>query len=77
MLGTVEVRETGCGLLFKSLRQRDFRLNLLVMTIIWTASGFTYYLLEFYVKYFPGNVFFNKALFGVADACSILAIKFL
>lgn len=47
------------------------------MTIIWTVSGFTYYLLEFYVKYFPGNVFFNKALFGVADSCSIWAIKYL
>ena len=47
------------------------------MCCIWSSSGFCYYLIDFYVKYFPGNVFINKGFFGLCDAASIVYIKML
>lgn len=34
----------------------------------WCFSCFSFYLIGFYVKYFPGNVFVNFAMIGFADA---------
>ena len=50
--------------------------NLIAVLIVWSVSGFSYYLLDFYVKYFPGSVFLNKALFGVVDALGLFYIQF-
>jgi len=47
------------------------------MCCIWTISGFSYYLIDFYVKYFPGNVFVNKGFFGLCDIVSIFYIQML
>ena len=55
----------------------DLRGNLLSMCCIWTISGFSYYLIDFYVKYFPGNVFVNKGFFGLCDIVSIFYIQML
>ena len=55
----------------------NLRSNLIAMCCIWTSSGFCYYLIDFYVKYFPGNVFVNKGFFGLCDAASILYIQLL
>ena len=49
----------------------NLRTNLMAMCIIWSVSGFNYYMLDFYVKYFPGNVFLNKGMFGLCDALAI------
>ena len=39
------------------------------------ATIFSFYLLDFYVKYFPGSVFVNKGLFGVMDVASFFYIQ--
>jgi hypothetical protein len=50
---------------------------LIAMCSIWAVSGFSFYMLDFYVKYFPGSVFFNKGFFGICDAVAIFYIQFL
>ena len=49
--------------------------NLIAMCCIWAVSGFNFYMLDFYVKYFPGNVFFNKSFLSVCDALAIFYIN--
>ena len=44
---------------------------------MWAISGFCWYMIDFYVKYFPGSVFFNKGFFGICDAMSIFYVQFL
>lgn len=51
------------------------RNNLIAMCCLWAVSGFSFYLLEFYVKYFPGNVFFNKGFIGFCDALAVVYIQ--
>ena len=44
---------------------------------MWAISGFCWYMIDFYVKYFPGSVFFNKGFFGVCDVLSIFYVQLL
>lgn len=58
------------------LRNRRMLGNLIAVLTVWTVSGFSFFMLDFYVKYFPGSVFFNKALFGLVDAAGLFYIQF-
>lgn len=49
---------------------KDTRSNLIVSSIIWSCSMFNYYLIAFYLKYFPGSIFKNSLWFAVADFLS-------
>jgi hypothetical protein len=56
--------------------QKLFRNNLIAAALFWSFSSFGYYLVGFYTKYSPGNVFVNFGALGVADmlAGSILRL---
>ena len=41
--------------------------NLILMTIFWTASSFNYYIMTFYLKYIPGNIYVNTSLSCIAE----------
>ena len=41
------------------LRQREILVNLILMTIVWVSTTFCYYLLNFHVKYLPGDFSIN------------------
>ena len=32
-------------------------INIMMMNIAWSASSFTYYMVGFYIKYIPGDIF--------------------
>lgn len=36
-------------------------------TILWAMSSFNFYMLTFFMKYFPGNIFENSLCFAVSD----------
>jgi hypothetical protein len=42
------------------LQQGDIVLNLCLMSYIWSAYSFCYYLLIMEIKYFPGDIFYNN-----------------
>ena len=60
--------------MFKNTTLRN---NLIAMCCMWAISGFCWYMIDFYVKYFPGSVFFNKGFFGICDAVSIFYVQLL
>ena len=43
------------------------RTNLWSAVILYVEATFNYYLLTFYLKYFPGNVFANNVYFASSD----------
>ena len=53
--------------------------NLMLMTVFWTASSFCYYLMSFYLKYIPGNIYLNVCLACMASivghCCSGFVMK--
>ena len=49
-----------------SMTKVRYRLNILQMTIMWTTSSFSYYLLNFLNKYFEGSIYINYYLEGTA-----------
>ena len=55
----------------------EIRRNLIAMCVMWANSSFSYQLIDFYVKYLPGDIYFTKALFGVMDAASVFYIQLL
>jgi Na+/melibiose symporter-like transporter len=45
--------------------------NLLFFTLLWTAAFFDYYLLNFEIKYIPGNVHVNNVASGLSELLSL------
>jgi hypothetical protein len=43
-------------------------INLIVMNLTWSAASFTYYMVGFYIKYIPGDIYINVILSGIAEA---------
>ena len=40
------------------------------MTVFWTTSSFNYYIITFYLKYIPGNIYVNTSLASTAEICA-------
>lgn len=54
-------------------QDKSMLLNLVLMTIFWTTSSFNYYIITFYLKYIPGNVFVNTSLSCTAEIIAYVA----
>eukprot|EP00355_Strombidium_rassoulzadegani_P001705 CAMPEP_0168609360 /NCGR_PEP_ID=MMETSP0449_2-20121227/1158_1 /TAXON_ID=1082188 /ORGANISM="Strombidium rassoulzadegani, Strain ras09" /LENGTH=176 /DNA_ID=CAMNT_0008649485 /DNA_START=826 /DNA_END=1353 /DNA_ORIENTATION=+ len=52
------------------LRDKVQRTNLFVMVLAWGASSFCFYILGFYMKYIPGDIFINTIITSFCDAVS-------
>jgi len=42
--------------------------NLMASCCSWLFASFNFYMITFYLKYFPGNIFVNSLTFAGADA---------
>jgi hypothetical protein len=42
-------------------------MNLLASIVLYMEATFNYYLLSFYLKYFPGSIFENAGIFALSD----------
>ena len=51
-------------------QDKIYRANLIIMVISWSSSSFCFYILGFYIKYIPGDIFINIIITCVADAIS-------
>jgi hypothetical protein len=46
--------------------------NFLIMLVIWSANSSSYYIVNFYLKYLPGDIFLNSAGAGVSEIVAVL-----
>ena len=51
------------------LKQTKVLINLCIMTYFWTTVSFCFYLIQFQLKHFPGNIYLNSAIFS---GCTII-----
>lgn len=51
-------------------QDKIYRANLYIMVIAWSSASFCFYILGFYIKYIPGDIFINIIITCVADAIS-------
>jgi MFS family permease len=49
--------------------------NLGMMIIVWFSSSFTFYLLNFLVKYMPGDIYFNSVVSGLSAVAMLIEGK--
>lgn len=59
------------------LRQRVIQVNLIVMAYMWAACSFGYYMIIFYLKYLPGNIYNNSLSNGGSDLIAVLTAGYL
>ena len=52
------------------LKQRTIVINLIVMSLIWLTWSFNYFLLNFQMKYLPGNINVNMFVSFAAELLS-------
>jgi len=50
--------------------------NLVLMATFWTISSFNYYIITFYLKYIPGNIYINTSLSCTAEVCAQISSGF-
>jgi hypothetical protein len=43
-----------------------------MMIIVWVAASFTFYLLNFLVKYMPGDIYFNSVISGLSCVAMLI-----
>ena len=55
------------------LKDKVYRLNLLIMVLCWIASSFCFFIIGFYIKYVPGDIFSNMIATSVSDGLSSIA----
>ena len=51
-------------------KDKVYMLNLIIIVLSWCASTVCFYIIGFYIKYVPGNVFSNIIITSIADALS-------
>ena len=51
-------------------------LNLVLMATFWTFSSFNYYIITFYLKYIPGNIYINTSLSCTAEVIAQISSGF-
>ena len=51
-------------------RDKIQTLNLIIIVVAWCASTVCFYIIGFYIKYIPGDVFSNIIITSIADALS-------
>ena len=56
------------------LSDKVYRINLVIMVLAWSASSFNFFIIGFYIKYIPGNIFNNVISTSIADAVSASAV---
>ena len=56
------------GSIKQFLKVRMNLVNLLVFVFLFSTASFDYYLINFYLKYVPGNVFVNTIVSSVSSA---------
>jgi hypothetical protein len=49
-----------------------YRKNLKAASVLYMESTFCFYLLTFYLKYFPGSIFENAAIFAMSDLVAFI-----
>ena len=54
------------------IQNSSFLRNFIFSNLIWCTAVFNYYLISFYIKYFPGNLFVNSLIFASADLFSYM-----
>ena len=50
----------------------SIRNNLMIMTLCWLTCAFDFYLVNFYVKYFPGNIYLNQLTKVVSELAGFI-----
>lgn len=78
-LGAIEEEEVEERGLIELWKNRQLKINLICSCMVWLHGSFNFYMLTFYLKYFPGNIFVNAMSFAAADliaySCSGIVLK--
>ena len=43
--------------------------------LIWSVCSFAFYVFQFYIKYFKGNVFVNVIFAGIGDILAAISVR--
>ena len=54
------------------VKNKIYLSNLIVMTVLWTASSFCYFLINFQMKYIHGNTFLNTGSAALSESIAYL-----
>lgn len=60
------------GTLKDLVKIRRHLINLIIMVAVWIASSFNFYLINFQLKYIPGNVFLNTFVSALSELPAII-----
>ena len=70
---TAENRATEGGRIQEIISVRVLKINLIAISFLYAQSSFNFFLLTFFLKYFPGNLFENAVYFALSDLVAFVS----
>lgn len=74
------MRKNGGGVKYSFrnlLRKRVYLVNLLALNVVWASVSFTHYMIAYYVKYIPGDLYSNIIASAVSECLAYVLSGFL
>lgn len=59
------------------MKQRVFFINFLTLQLAWASSHYCYYLIGYYIKYIPGNIYEATVVSAIAEFVACLSSGFI
>lgn len=59
------------------MKNRTYLVNMIALNIIWTSVSFTHYMIAYYIKYIPGNIYTNVITSAASEVIAYLLSGFL
>ena len=60
------------GVLKKVMHDKSVLHNIVVMIIVWVCTSLTFYMFNFFIKYMPGDIYFNSIVSSFSVGVLIL-----
>ena len=54
------------GVMSRLIKDKSAMYNIIIMIIVWVCTSLTFYMFNFFIKYMPGDIYFNSIISGLS-----------
>ena len=62
------------GVMSRLIKDKSAKFNIIIMIIVWVCTSLTFYMFNFFIKYMPGDIYFNSIVSSFAVGVLIFQV---
>lgn len=66
-------RKKGENIYLKFIKEKPFLRNIILMTCNWLFATYTYYMLYYFAKYLPGDIYANQTVSNISNVIYLIS----